>query len=97
VTDEDTKSSSDLVISRNASDSTEVTNFKITNISGGSLFKNDGSSPIVDNDFITFTEGNAGLKFMPPTDSTSNETFNIQASADQIGSFQKKKYLMSAR
>ena len=43
---EDTQSTSGLVISRNAADSSEVTHFKITNILHGTLFQNDGTTPI---------------------------------------------------
>ena len=80
TTNEDTQSASGLVISRNAADSTEVTHFKVTNISGGTLYKNDGTTQITDNTFITFAEANAGLKFTPSANSTSNGSFNIQAS-----------------
>jgi Reverse transcriptase (RNA-dependent DNA polymerase) len=84
-TNEDTQTTSGLVISRNANDSTEVSHFKITNISGGTLYKNDGSTAIASNDFITFTEGNAGLKFTPTTNSSSNGSFDIQAGTDGVG------------
>src|SRR5207237_193659 len=43
---EDTQSTSGLVISRNAADGSEVTHFKITNILHGTLFQNDGTTPI---------------------------------------------------
>jgi hypothetical protein len=71
------QTTSGLVISRNPADGPEVTHFRITGITGGSLFKNDGTTPINDGDFITFAEGNAGLKFTP---GTSNGSFNVQAS-----------------
>jgi len=51
------------VISRNPADGAEVTHFKITGITGGLLFKNNGTTPINNGDFITFAEGNTGLKF----------------------------------
>nr|WP_320049975.1 InlB B-repeat-containing protein [uncultured Desulfuromonas sp.] len=85
TTDEDTQTTSGLVISRNAVDGAEVTHFKITNISGGTLYKNDGTTAIVDNTFITFAEGNAGLKFTPTANSTSNGSFDIQAGTDGVG------------
>lgn len=78
-----TQTTSGLVITRNAADSTEVTNFKITNILNGTLFKNDGTTQINNNDFITFAEGNAGLKFTPANNLSSPATtfsFNAQAS-----------------
>jgi hypothetical protein len=75
-----TQSTSGLVISRNAADGSEVTNFKITNITGGTLFKNDGTTQITNSQFITFAEGNAGLKFTPALNSNANGSFQVQAS-----------------
>jgi uncharacterized repeat protein (TIGR01451 family) len=75
-----TQTTSGLVISRNPSDGAEVTNFKITNITGGTLFKNNGTTPINNGAFITFAEGNAGLKFTPALNSNANGSFQVQAS-----------------
>jgi CSLREA domain-containing protein/fimbrial isopeptide formation D2 family protein len=83
TTSVNTQTTSGLVITRNAADSTEVTNFKITNILNGTLFKNNGTTQINNNDFITFAEGNAGLKFTPANNLSSPATtfsFNAQAS-----------------
>ena len=77
TTNANTQTTSGLVISRNPADGAEVTHFKITGITGGALFKNNGTSPINNGDFITFAEGNAGLKFTP---GTSNGSFRVQAS-----------------
>ena len=84
-TNEDTQSSSGLVISRNANDGTEVTHFKISSITGGTLYKNDGAA-ITNDTFITYAEGNAGLKFTPSSNSTTSGSFNIQGSIDNTGS-----------
>ena len=80
TTNEDTQSTSGLVISRNAADGAEVTHFQITGISNGSLFQNDGTTAIADGDFITFAQGNAGLKFTPAANFSGNGTFTVQAS-----------------
>ncbi len=80
TTDEDTQTTSRLVISRNGNDGSEVTHFKITGISNGTLFKNDGTTQIQDGDFITFAEGSAGLKFTPAPDFFGIGSFQIQAS-----------------
>ena len=88
TTDEDTQTSSGLVISRNAADGAEVTHFKITNILNGTLFKSDGNTQIANGSFITFAEGNAGLKFMPAANLSSPATtssFNAQSSHDVTG------------
>src|SRR5256885_12124567 len=61
----------------NPVDGAEVTHFKITGITGGTLFKNNGTTQINNGDFITFAEGNAGLKFTP---GTTNGSFTVQAS-----------------
>jgi len=81
-----TQSTSGLVISRNAADGAEVTNFKITNITNGTLFKNDGTTQINNNQFITFAEGNAGLKFTPALNSNANGIFDVQASLNNNNS-----------
>ena len=88
TTDEDTQTSSGLVISRNAADGPEVTHFKITNILNGTLFKNDGASQITNGQFIAFAEGNAGLKFTPAANLFSPATtfsFEVQAAKDSGG------------
>ena len=74
-----TQSTSGLVISRNAADSTEVTHFKITGITGGTLYQSDGLTAIADNDFITFAQANLGLKFTP-TSGTITGHITVQAS-----------------
>jgi CSLREA domain-containing protein len=84
-TQEDVQTTTGLVISRNAVDGNEVTNFKITNITGGTLFKNDGTTQIANNSFITVAEGNAGLKFTPSANSFANGTFQVYAGTDNAG------------
>jgi CSLREA domain-containing protein len=88
TTNEDTQTSSGLVVSRNAADGPEVTHFKITNITNGTLFKNNGVTQINNGDIITFAEGNAGLKFTPAGNLFSPTTafgFNVQGATDGSG------------
>lgn len=85
TTDEDVQSSAGLIISRAAVDSSEVTHFRISNITGGTLFKNDGVTAIANGDFITFAEGNAGLKFTPTANSSTSGSFDVQATLDAAG------------
>ena len=80
TTDEDTQTTDGLVISRNAADGTEVTHFKITGITSGTLYQNDGTTRIAEGSFITFAEGNAGLKFTPTANLSGSGCFTIQAS-----------------
>src|SRR5205814_3542087 len=86
---DDTQTSSSLIISRNAIDGAEVTNFKISGITNGALFKNNGSTPINNGDFITFAEGNAGLKFTPAANLFSpgaTFSFQVQGATSNDGS-----------
>src|SRR5262249_18390736 len=79
TTNEDTQTTSGLVITRNAVDGAEVTHFKITGITGGSLFQNDGTTPIVIGTFITVAQGGA-LRFTPAANSIATGHFTVQAS-----------------
>jgi ELWxxDGT repeat protein len=72
------QTSSGLVLSRAAGDGAETTHFKITGITNGTLYKNDGTTQIANGSFITFAEGNAGLKFTPS--GGGNGGFTAQAS-----------------
>jgi hypothetical protein len=89
TTNEDTQTTTGLVINRNTADGPEVTQFKITSITNGTLFKNNGTTQINNGDFITFAEGNAGLKFTPAANlfsPTTTLSFNVQAATDASGS-----------
>jgi hypothetical protein len=80
TTNANTQTTTGLVISRNPADGPEVTHFRISGITGGLLFKNDGITPINNGDFITFAEGTAGLKFTPGPSIVTNGSFTVQAS-----------------
>jgi hypothetical protein len=84
TTNEDTQSTSGLVISRNAADGAEVTHFKITGITNGTLYKNDGTTQITNGTFITFAEGNAGLKFTPAANFNGSGSFTTQSSTSNL-------------
>jgi len=88
VAAEDTQSTSGLVISRSSFDGMEVNFFKITGITGGTLYKNDGTTAINNGDFITVAEGEAGLKFTPAANQNGNVGFgfDVQASVGTDGS-----------
>lgn len=68
------------MISRHTDNGDEVTHFKITAIVGGTLCKKDGTTPIADGSFITFAQGDAGLKFTPAVDFNGTASFQVQAS-----------------
>src|SRR5207253_1928870 len=68
-------------------DSTEVGFFKITGISNGTLFQNNGSTQINNGAFIDYATAHSGLKFTPAANlysSVSTFTFTIQASTSNI-------------
>ncbi len=71
---------SGLVVTRNSADGNEVTHVKITNITHGSLFLNDGVTPVVDGDFVSFDEAELGFKFTPAAGFSGTATFGVQAS-----------------
>ena len=71
---------SGLVISRNAADGAEVTHFRITSITGGTLFQNNGTTAISNGAFITAAQANAGLRFIPAQNSLVTGHFSVQAS-----------------
>ncbi len=80
-----TQTTSGLVISRNALDGMEIAFFKITNIQHGTLYKNNGTTVISAGDFITFAEGNAGLKFTSTNGFLGQATFDVAGSVDNAG------------
>jgi hypothetical protein len=78
-----TQTSSGLVVTKNSADGAEVTHFQITHITGGTLFQNNGTTPINEGDFITDVQGALGLKFTPTTNKAIPGTqffFDVQAS-----------------
>jgi type VI secretion system protein ImpB len=92
VTDAETTAgaitTSGLVIEPAADEAGEITtHFQITAITGGKLFKNDGTTEIKDGDatsFIKVVEGKQGLKFKPTDATTSVCNFTIQASKSGV-------------
>jgi len=80
TTNLNTQTTSGLVIARNLADGPEVTHFQVTNITSGTLFQNNGTTPIINGQFITAAEGLAGLRFTPNLGFTGNGTFQVQAS-----------------
>ena len=78
---EDTQSDP-IVLDRHAADGPEVTHFRISNITNGSLFHNDGITPINDGDFILVAAGQLGLRFQPAPDSNATGNFGVESSED---------------
>ena len=58
-------------------DAAVITDFEITDITGGSLFQNDGTTQITNGEFITLAQAKAGLEFTP---TSGDATFTVQES-----------------
>jgi co-chaperonin GroES (HSP10) len=80
ATNEDTQTASGLVVARNAADGVEVTHFKVTSVTGGTLFQHDGTTPIATGAFITAAQGSAGLRFTPAANAFATGHVSVQAS-----------------
>jgi hypothetical protein len=78
------QTTSGLVVSRNAVDGPEVTHVQVTGITGGTLFQNNGTTPIANGAFITIAQGAAGLRFTPAADSLATGHVTIQASTSAL-------------
>ena len=80
TTTDNTQTTSGLVITPNVADTAFVTNFQITNITGGTLYLNNGMTQVTDGEFITVAQGAAGLKFTPAANSLTSGSFTVQES-----------------
>jgi hypothetical protein len=89
TTFEDQQTGGGLFISPNPVDGQTVQFFKITTITGGTLFLADGVTPVADGSFITVLQGRNGLKFTPLPDANSSTGqvfgFAAQGSIDANG------------
>lgn len=79
------QTTSGLVIMRNPSDGAEVTHFKISALTSGTLYLHDGTTPIADGAFITVAQGDAGLRFTPANGFLGTVMFQVQAALDNAG------------
>ncbi|WP_028586011.1 DUF4347 domain-containing protein [Desulfogranum mediterraneum] len=79
----DPTTQSDLIfVTPHADDGPEVTHFRVSAITNGSLFLADGTSELHNHDFITVAEGAAGLRFTP--DAAVNGSFEVESSEDGV-------------
>ncbi|HEX4146564.1 MAG TPA: hypothetical protein VHY91_23890, partial [Pirellulales bacterium] len=79
TTIENAQSTSGLVITPGPNDASAAF-FQITSITAGTLYQNDGVTPIANGDFITLAQAAAGLKFTPGPNSTTAGGFTVQQS-----------------
>ncbi|MGE5362661.1 MAG: LamG-like jellyroll fold domain-containing protein [Bacteroidota bacterium] len=80
ATDEDVQTTSGLVVTRNAADGAEVSHFKVTGVTNGKLYLNDGITEVVSGSFVPFGTGTVSLKFTPANDFNGTASFTVQAS-----------------
>ncbi len=71
------QTTSGLVLTNSTYDG--AVSFYITNITGGSLFLNDGTTPVTNGEFLTLPEGQTGLRFTPTANSQGG-SFDAQQS-----------------
>lgn len=69
-----------IVVARHTADGPEVTHFRISGITGGTLFQNNGISAVVNGMFITLAEAEAGLRFLPSVNSIVAGRFDVDSS-----------------
>lgn len=65
TTNEDTQSTSGLVVIRNGVDSTLVDTVRITAITGGNLFLNNGTTAVLVNSTVSYAVASQGFRFTP--------------------------------
>ena len=73
-----------ISVNRNANDGMEVTHFRISGITNGTLTLADGITAVVNNQYITVAEGIAGLRFTPDMDSTASGAFSVESSENGV-------------
>ena len=84
ITIEDRQTTSGLVITRNTNDGAEISHFKITTITNGTLFRADGVTPVPLNSFITASQGAAGLRFTPAPNYFGTATVGARAATGAV-------------
>jgi hypothetical protein len=71
-----------LVISPASADGALATNYLITGITNGTLFQNNGTTPITNGSMITAAQASAGLRFTPANNFLGQGSFTVQESPD---------------
>ena len=79
LTQQNQQTHSGLVIQPFVSDRAETRYFRIHRVTGGRLYKNDGSTELARGDFINLMEGAAGLRFTPEPGFIGTASLEISA------------------
>ena len=82
ITEYKVQTTGNLRIERNPADGPEVTHFQITDILGGKLYRQDGTTEIGNGQFILVGDAAVGLKFTPDVVGTSS--FKARASSSSL-------------
>ncbi|HTU25262.1 MAG TPA: hypothetical protein VMF30_07690, partial [Pirellulales bacterium] len=78
-TENENTNASNLVIYRGLNDASAAY-FQIYGITGGTLYQNNGTTPIPNNSYITVAQGEAGLVFKPNTNSLAAGGYTVRES-----------------
>jgi hypothetical protein len=73
-----------IIIDRNVNDGAEVTSFRISGITNGTLYQADGVTQINDGDYITSAQAQAGVRFTPAPGSIAVGSFDVESSEDGV-------------
>jgi len=84
-----------IVIRPHAQDGAEVTHFRISNITNGSLTLVNGTV-IHEGDYITVAQGQDGVRFSPPAESMDPGSFQVEASEDGVSVAQQSDAVTAA-
>jgi len=80
------RSPTEFVVLRNPANGYEVTHFQIVGVTGGVLYKNDGTNRINIGDFISINDGAAGLLFAGTSNGTVSAVSSLNKTTNGIGS-----------
>ena len=82
-TSEDTLSDT-ITIDRHTLDGTEVSHVRVSGIVGGTLFLSDGSTPIADGQFLTYTPSTRRCQISAESGQHSPGAFDVESSQDGL-------------
>ncbi len=83
ATNEDTQSGP-IFITKNPVDGAEVTHFRISAITGGTLYMPNGTTMLVGDNYVSFADAAAGLRFTPLPNYTGPGHFTVQAATGNL-------------
>ena len=82
TTDEDTQTAPGTLVVTAKPGLLNVNHFRITNITGGTLYRGNGTSRVADGEFVSANQAAGGLRFTPDPDSTADGHFTVQGATN---------------